>query len=213
MKTRYKITAIAFSVLLGILFLPIVASNLYCDYISDSCTSRITGVGPGGVFLPAEWGTDDSCYVMNRDTGNMEPCRIDIGTISWPFPPRVWESEHDLRCDDICQEPNEKNTNRTVSSDDPVYSVPFGSSKTGYHVDPIYIENPNNPEELILDIDAMKQVQKILEKCDHVDKLNSGEIPAQNPDGSYNVVNSDLRSYENGTHYIDNNACEWRKIK
>ena len=90
MRTRYKITAIAFSALVGVTFGPVAASNLYCDYLADSCTSRITGVGPGGVYLPAEWGTQEGCFVAN-DGGPAEPCRIDIAQINWPFPPRMHE--------------------------------------------------------------------------------------------------------------------------
>ncbi|MGY5146592.1 MAG: hypothetical protein ACW9W4_01125 [Candidatus Nitrosopumilus sp. bin_7KS] len=74
---------------------------------------------------------------------------------------------------------------------------------------PIYMDNPNNPDELILDIDSMIQVQKILDKCDYVQKLELGEIPTQNPDGSHNAVTSSLRLYNNGTHYIDTNTCKW----
>ena len=99
MKTRYKISIIAFSALLGILFIPMVTSNLYCDYIADSCTSRITGVGPGGVYLPAEWGTKEDCHVANEN-GTAEPCRIDIAQINWPFPPHIYEQERE--CIEIC---------------------------------------------------------------------------------------------------------------
>ena len=90
MKTRYKITIIAFSALVGTMFIPMVTSNLYCDYLADSCTSRITGVGPGGVYLPAEWGTREGCFVVGDD-GTAERCRIDIAQINWPFPPRMHE--------------------------------------------------------------------------------------------------------------------------
>ena len=74
---------------------------------------------------------------------------------------------------------------------------------------PIYIKNPNNPDEQILDIDAMIWVQKILDKCDYVQKLESGEIPWRNPDGSFNVIRGDLPFFNNGTHYIDSNYCNW----
>lgn len=94
-----------------------------------------------------------------------------------------------------------------------VYSLPFGMTQQDIenliHVEPIYIKNLNNPEELILDIDSMIQVQKILDKCTRIQKLESGEIPARNPDGSYNVVTGSLPFYNNGTHYIDSNYCKW----
>ena len=48
-----------------------------------------------------------------------------------------------------------KATHSGVSIDRTVYSHPFGASEKDYKIDPIYIENPDNPEELILDIDAM----------------------------------------------------------
>ena len=100
MKTRYKITVIAFSILLGILFVPVVASNLYCDYLAEHCTSRITGVGPGGLYLPAEWGTRDDCHFTNEN-GVTEPCRIDIAQINWPFPPRIMHGQgHE--CVELC---------------------------------------------------------------------------------------------------------------
>jgi len=75
--------------------------------------------------------------------------------------------------------------------------------------EPIYIDNTNNAGELILDIDTMIQVQKILEKCDYIQKLESGEIPWRNPDGSFNVIHGDLPFFNNGTHYIDSNYCNW----
>jgi hypothetical protein len=98
-------------------------------------------------------------------------------------------------------------------NNDSVYSLPFGMTtediENMIRVEPIYRNNPNNSGELILDIDAMQQVQKILNKCDYVQKLESGEIPAQNLDGSYNIVTSSLRFYNNGTHYIDSSSCDW----
>ena len=43
------------NVLSGILFTPLIANNLYCGFLGDSCTSsRITGVDPGEVYLSAE---------------------------------------------------------------------------------------------------------------------------------------------------------------
>lgn len=77
---------------------------------------------------------------------------------------------------------------------------------------PIYKYNPDNYEELILDIDSMMQVQKILNKCDYVQKLRTGEISAQNQDRSYNAITGELLFYNNGTHYIDSNTCEWESI-
>ena len=90
---------------------------------------------------------------------------------------------------------------KIVSFDDPVYSIPFGLTQEqldGYPVvDPIYVKDPNNPEELILDIDSMQLVQKILKDCG----------PPKYKGFAYGL------EYSNGTHVIDNNTCEWRKIK
>lgn len=104
-------------------------------------------------------------------------------------------------------------TKTEISNEPTVHSLPFGLTqkeiKLQLHVDPIYIKNPNNPKELILDVDSMMQVQKILDKCDYKQKLESGEISAKNPDGSFNAITGSLRFYNNGTHYIDSNTCKW----
>lgn len=96
---------------------------------------------------------------------------------------------------------NECTWMKIVSFDDPVYSIPFGLTQEqldGYPVvDPIYVKNPNNPEELILDIDSMQLIQKILKDCG----------PPKYKGFAYGL------EYSNGTHVIDNNTCEWRKIK
>lgn len=115
MKTRYKITIIAFSALVGIMFIPMIASNLYCDYLADFCTSKITGVGPGGVYLPAEWGTREGCFVASDD-GTAERCRIDIAQINWPFPPRMHELGHDCMetCPDDETPPEESDTSANI---------------------------------------------------------------------------------------------------
>ena len=59
--------------------------------------------------------------------------------------------------------------------------------------EPIYIENPNNTNEQILNIDSMMQIKKILDYC-----VNGGEDKFMESD--------------NGTHYINNNNCEWGKM-
>ncbi len=94
-----------------------------------------------------------------------------------------------------------------------VYSLPFGINpqdiESQLSVDPQYIKNPNNSTEVILDIDAMIQVQKIFDKCDYKQKLESGEIPSRNPDGSFNAITGSLPFFNNGTYYIDSNLCKW----
>lgn len=94
---------------------------------------------------------------------------------------------------------------------DEVSTTPFGHvpSVNQKTTEPIYTKNPSNPDELILDLDAMMQVQKILDKCDYRQKLESGEISWWNPDGSFNAITGSLRFFNNGTHYIDSNTCEW----
>ena len=84
--------------------------------------------------------------------------------------------------------------------DKDVHSHPFDTrtDQKQYHVDPIYIENPNTGG-LVLDVDSMQQVLKILDWC-HRDSLGHG------------VLDIGL-SFNNETHYIDNNICEWQKIK
>jgi len=76
------------------------------------------------------------------------------------------------------------------------YSHPFGSYDKTDNLDPLYTENPNNPSELILDIDAMLLVGNILDDCDSQ---------------KYRGFVYDL-SYYNETHYIDNNICEWHEF-
>lgn len=63
----------------------------------------------------------------------------------------------------------------------------------------IYVKNPNNPDELVLDIDAMLQLKEVLDHCQaQKDGLGTDAI---------------FFSYSNETHYIDNDICEWSKIK
>jgi len=105
----------------------------------------------------------------------------------------------------------EEKTFAENTSEHTVYSRPFGMNQqdVGFTVEPQYVKNPPSSNEMILDLDAMKQIKKIFDKCDYAQKLGSGEIPAQNSDGSRNVINDDLLSYNNGTHYISNNTCKW----
>ncbi len=66
-----------------------------------------------------------------------------------------------------------------------------------------------NNNEVILDTYTMHQIQSILDTCDYIQKLESGEIPWINSDESFNVIHGDLLFFNNGTHYIDNNVCKW----
>lgn len=106
MKTRYKIVAIAVCAYFGVFFGPVIASNVYCDFIAqEMCTSRITGVGlPPFNMIPLSLLSDNECFFENE--GVMVPCYVETGYFEWPFPPRVWESGHDPRCDEICIDDN-----------------------------------------------------------------------------------------------------------
>ena len=63
---------------------------------------------------------------------------------------------------------------------------------------PIYMDNPNNSGELILDIDSMQQVMEVLDWC-HRESSELG------------ILDIGL-SFKNEIHYIDNNTCEWESI-
>ncbi|WP_148680203.1 hypothetical protein [Nitrosopumilus maritimus] len=71
-----------------------------------------------------------------------------------------------------------------------VHSDDFGDQK------PIYKTHPDNPSELILDIDAMLQYQKVLDSC------NATGIQ---PSIGY--------MYSNDTHIITNSSCEWQTME
>lgn len=140
----------------------------------------------------------------------LDPEFPEMFIIEWPsLPNNVSEEDYDACVEFL----NSARLPLNQENKDSVYSLPFGMTtediENMIHVGPIYRNDPNNSGELILDIDAMQQVQKILDKCEYVQKLESGEIPSRNPDGSYNIVTSSLRFYNNGTHYIDTNFCKW----
>jgi hypothetical protein len=66
---------------------------------------------------------------------------------------------------------------------------------------PIYRDNPNNPGELILDIDAMikaeesERLSQVLRLCENTDAQYLGAL-----------------SFENSTHHIDSQTCTWRLV-
>ena len=94
-----------------------------------------------------------------------------------------------------------------------VYSLPFGINRqdieSQLNVDPQYIKSYDNSTQMVLNLDAMIQVKKILDKCDYKQNLESGKILSRNPDGSFNVITGSLPLFNNGTHYIDSNMCNW----
>ena len=99
----------------------------------------------------------------------------------------------------------EEKTITEKADEQTVYSLPFGVDRqdieSQLNVDPQYIKSQDNSTQLVLDIDAMIQVQKIFDKCDYRQKLESGE--ASSP------MTLLLRFFNNGTHYIDSNVCNW----
>ena len=97
MKTRYKVVLIAVCAYFGVFLVPVIASNVYCDFISQEiCTSRITGVTlpPFNLIMPEL--PNDDCLVNNN--GILEPCYNEPGLIEWPFPPRM-EDNPERNCD------------------------------------------------------------------------------------------------------------------
>ena len=62
-------------------------------------------------------------------------------------------------------------------------------------------------------MDSEQQLQRLLVQCEFKRKLVTGEIPERNADGSYNVMDGIGLSYQNNTHYIDNNTCEWQLVE
>ena len=100
MKTRYKIIIIAVCSYFGVFLGPVVASNVYCDFIAQEiCTSRITGVvlPPLNLIIPSL--PSDDCIVNND--GVMKPCYNDAGLLEWPFPPRM-EIHPERECGEMC---------------------------------------------------------------------------------------------------------------
>jgi hypothetical protein len=66
---------------------------------------------------------------------------------------------------------------------------------------PIYRDNPNKPEELILDLDAMikakesERLSQVLRLCENTDAQYLGAL-----------------SFENSTHHIDSQTCTWKLL-
>ena len=84
MKNRYKIILIAICGYFGIFLVPVTASNVYCDFISqEMCTSRITGVVLPQLNLIMPSLPSDDCLVDND--GVMEPCYNKAGLLSGRF--------------------------------------------------------------------------------------------------------------------------------
>lgn len=184
MKTRYKIIIIA--VIIAFTIISFAMPNLSKVY--GSC--EMTQAGVLQFAIGYQW-TNGLLYIDNVEC--------------------IWKLFGMIPIASLLSE--EKETITENADEQTVYSLPFGINRQDIEsqlkVDPQYIKNPDNSTELVLDTDAMIQVQKIFDKCNYKQKLESGEIPSRNPDGSFNVITGSLPLFNNGTHYIDSNVCEW----
>jgi len=99
MRTRYKIITVAVCAYLCVFFGPVVASNVYCDFISqEMCTTRIVGVNlpPFDLILPTA-----DCWIKNG--GVRGPCHGEPASLRWPFPMPL-DAHPESGCPDICAE-------------------------------------------------------------------------------------------------------------
>ena len=101
MKLRYKIIIAAICVYFGVFFGPVIASNVYCDFIAqEMCTSRITGVVlPPFNMISHDQTSGSECFFEDVQ-GVVVPCGMDH--FEWPFPPR--EIGHSEYCEEICSD-------------------------------------------------------------------------------------------------------------
>ena len=76
MRAGYKIILIGICTYFGVLFTPVIASNVYCDFISQEiCTFRITSVAlPPFNTISSSNSSDEECYFEN-DTGKVIPIK------------------------------------------------------------------------------------------------------------------------------------------
>jgi len=98
-KTRYKIIIVAVCAYLGVFFGPVIASNVYCDFISqEMCTNRIVGVNlpPFDMILPTA-----DCWIKND--GVRGPCHAEPVSFMWPFPMRL-DVYPGSGCHEMCAE-------------------------------------------------------------------------------------------------------------
>jgi len=79
---------------------------------------------------------------------------------------------------------------------------------------PLFIIQSFQDQEEIDELTYMssdKPLQRVLDHCEIQRKLATGEIPERNADGSENGIDHIYLIYQNDTHYIDNNKCEWEE--
>ncbi len=193
MKTRYKIIAIAICAYFGVFLGPVVASNVYCDFIAqEMCTSRVTGVSlPPFNMILQSLPNDNECFFENRD-GIMEPCYIETGHLEWPFPPRVHESEYNDKCDEICPD----------SQDIIVLDEKNGGNDYGIRTNMgfSYMEYPDT-----------RNLDAVFQSCKQWEKAVEENFIA--PDGTKYLIPSIGYDWFNSTHYIDNNICDFIPMK
>ena len=193
MKTRYKIIVIAVCAYFGVFLGPVVASNIYCDFVAqEMCTSRVTGVSlPPFNMILQSLPNDNECFFENRD-GIMEPCYIETGHLEWPFPPRIHESDLDHKCDEIC--PDSRDIiilDETKGGNDYEIQTNMGFS---------YTEYPN-----------IKNLDAVFRSCEKWEKARQENFTS--PDGTEYLIAGVGLEWFNSTHYIDNNICDFIPMK
>ena len=192
MKTRYKIVVIVvcsyFTIFLG----PVVASNVYCDFISqDMCTSRITGVSlPPFNMISQSMSNNDGCFLENAD-GTTEPCYIETVHLEWPFPPRIHDSEYDNSCEEICPDFQEIILDENTGGNDYGIRTNMGFSITEY---------PNT-----------RNLDAVFQSCKQKEKVMEANF--MSPDGTKIAIIGAGVEWFNSTHYIDNNICDFIPMK
>ena len=192
MKARYKIITIAVCSYFAIFLGPVVASNVYCDFISqEMCTSRITGVSlPPFNMVPQSMPSDNECFFENED-GVIGPCHFETGYWEWPFPPRIHEREHDLNCDEICPEFQDIILDESPGGNDYGIRTNMGFSITEY---------PNT-----------RNLDAVFQSCKQKEKAREANFMSSN--GTKIAIIGAGLEWFNSTHYIDNNICDFSPMK
>jgi len=64
-----------------------------------------------------------------------------------------------------------------------------------------------------IEVSTDEQLQRVLDKCEYKRKKVSGEIPSFTSDGTPILSTLSLLSWNNSTHYNDNNICYFQPLK